>query len=872
MAEPTLQDVMTALQNADKAGDVEAAKRLAAIADKMRVAPSSEGGIPNEGFLGQANRGIADFVDFVNPFDDPAWQNVAGGRFYTGSSRDMMRNVGIAVAEEEPETIVQAAGRGLGEASAALLPIAKGLQALSKAQGVSQAVRQFADDAYRALLTPGGAAIEAGAGAVGAAAGEVAEEAGAPEWVQTTAELAAPAVAVPAAIAATRGTARAAGNIGAAAATGIPFAGPVIRRGANALRSTVREALPMTEGGAREVARDELRRSLGGEERAAELGQRIVDRPDLNITPAQQVEDPALLALERAAAEENPLLRERLIQRAGAARVQAEADIRGDDGDPSDARAFFNSRVQQAADAMRARTERVMASADEGMEAAYSRAQPEGVASSRMVGELKGELDDALQQERQLWAAVPITARVDTQNTRRLVQQLLDDTPWAQRRDVPADLREAFGDNGILGDQTTVRELHGLYSEMRRVARSAMAGNDQNKNRARIANAVADSILEDLGATDNATAVGRAINDARQFSRELHETFDQGAVGRVLKRTLDGDEMMTTEAALRRTVGRGGVEGAVASEEIERAAANASTPITDYLRRDFADAAVDPTEKFTPAKARRWLRDNRETLQRYPALMNELRRALTNREAAEAFAVRAKARIDLMQGGAVARFAGGPIEKAVPAILGADSPAVAARAIRATAAKDPSGAALAGIKGAFSDYLIQGALTREGGMSGERLIAVLNDRKMAAALREVFSTQEIANMRRVADALRKIDAAEASPSAGAVINRPANRVIDMVARVGAARAGGEFAQGSMGGSLQTANIFAGRAREFLGRMTNARARELLMDAIEDPELMRALLTEPGRIQNLRPEVRSKLAPYFIGGLAVAGEE
>lgn len=629
----------------------------------------------------------------------------------------------------------------------------------------------------------------------------------------------------------------------------------------------------MTEAGSRNVARDELQRIVGGPQRAAELGQGMrIDR-EFGLTPAQQSEDPGLLALERAAAEESPLLRERLVQQAATARIAGEAGLRDMGGDPDAARDFFSQRLRQVKASFEGRVDNVMRNATETVEGIVDRSMPEGAASSRMVAELKGELDDALQQERALWAAVPKAAAVETTETRALVRQLIDGTPWAQRRDIPGDLLEAFGENGAIGEQTDVQQLYGLYSEMRRVARSAMAGNDQNKNRARIANAVADAILVDLGAVDAETAIGRTINEARAFSRGLHETFDQGTVGRILKRTIDGDETMTPEGALRRTVGRGGPEGEVAAREIEDAAQAASTPITDYLRRDFVDKIVDPSGKFTPAAAKRWMRDNRDTLRRYPGLATELRRALTSREAADAFAVRAEARLKLAEDSAAARFTRGPIDKAVPSILGADSPAKAARAIRLSAARDRSGAAMAGVKGAFSDYLIGGATARDGALSGARLTAVLNDPKMSAAIRQIFSGPEIARMRQIATALQRVEAAEATPSAGAVINRPANRLVDIIARVGAARAGGQYAQGSMGGSLQTANIFAGRAQELVGRMTNARARELLIDAIEDPELMQTLLLDSGSARATSADVRRRLEPYFLGATsAAAGDD
>ena len=44
----------------------------------------------NNGFMGQLNRGIANtvggLVDFINPFDNPVWGDIVGGKFQTGSA------------------------------------------------------------------------------------------------------------------------------------------------------------------------------------------------------------------------------------------------------------------------------------------------------------------------------------------------------------------------------------------------------------------------------------------------------------------------------------------------------------------------------------------------------------------------------------------------------------------------------------------------------------------------------------------------------------------------------------------------------------------------------------------------------------------
>ncbi|MES2844866.1 MAG: hypothetical protein V4747_07560 [Pseudomonadota bacterium] len=580
----------------------------------------------------------------------------------------------------------------------------------------------------------------------------------------------------------------------------------------------------------------------------------------MNRTPAQQSGDPNLMGLERAAESESPLVRERLDLRATASRKAATDEIAGMGGKVKDAKTFFENRLKTFRSDMQARVDRMMKMAVESVEGVGPRSA-ETANSTAMVARVKGELDTQLQREGELWRAVPVDARIETRQTAGTVDTLIKETPWAQRRDIPADLQAAFGPNGPIGEATTVGELYGLYSEMRRVARSAMAGNDQNKNRARIANEVAEAILADLGAIGGESPAGRAINEARVFSRALHETFDQGAVGRILKRTLDGDEALSPETALARTVGRGGAQGLTDATKIETAAPKAGEEITDYLRGRFTDSIFGADGSFSPKRAEDWLRSNRELMARYPRVLTEFRRALNSRTAAEAFAVRADARMKLADAkSSPAEFNLGQDQKAVLSILGADNPAISARSIVATARKDATGKALAGVKGAFSDYLIGNAGSPDG-LSGPKLTALINDLNTSAALQQVYTPEEFGRLRRIATDLAKMETKGAT--VGDVMDSPANRLVEYVVRIAAARSGGQMGGGTIGGSMQTANIVTERARAMLRNLTNDKARQLLMDAIEEPALFKALLMEPRAIE-LNPTVRNKVAPYLTG--------
>lgn len=812
----------------------------------------------HNGVMGQVNAGIAEtfggLVDFVNPFDDPAW-----GKYRTGSAVDGlkagMNAIGADVATQGPQGFAQGFGRGTGNAAGAVIPVAKGLQAL---RGAGGAVGAFADDALQALGSYTGLSAEVMAGGISGAAGETAEDMGAPEWAQTAAEVAAP-LAVGGAIVKTPTALTGMGRL----AETLPVTGHAIKAG----KDVVKGFLPMTNAGARQIARARVHELVGGEDNAAALNKTIELNNELNLTPAQQSQDPRLLGLERQAALENPALSDRLFERQVQSRQTAQDEIDALSGDFGDATAFFDDQLKAFKGQMSDRVTQAMRIADDRLKAVGPR-RGEAENSSAVVRQIKSELEDQLAVESDMWARVPQDAPVSTSQTKTVVDRLVDETPWSQRRDIPQDLTSAFGENGAIGDTTTVKELYGLYSEMRRVARSAMAGTDQNKNLARIANEVAEAALKDLGTDLPDSEIGLAFNKARAFSRSLHETFDRGAVGRILQRDTQGNEAIAPAAALRRTVGRSGPQGMVDALDIQKAARGTAEDIDDYLRGRFAEAATNASGEFTPKTARTWLRNHSDVLNVRPDLRKEFFLALSDKQSADLFRIRTEARVKLLESGSsVSTFGAGSADHAVLSVISSKDPAKTAASIVSTARKDKSGKALSGVKAAFTDYLIGKTMSGTGRMSGAKLKAVLSDKNLRGAMRKVFADDELARLNKIGRSLSKLDS-ERVTEVSTVLNSPSNQILEYVVRVAAARHGGQLGGGTMGGSLQTANIFTNKARGYLNNLTNNKARQMLMDAVEDPALFKLLL-EPQSVQ-LKKQVRDRLAPYVAGTAAQGG--
>lgn len=841
-------------------------------------APSAQ-----EGALGQLNRGIArttgGLVDFINPFDDPVWQDTAIGRSFLGGSAEQgvvnaMRAGGAYVADTEPDTVLEGFTRGAGDAAGALIPIVKGLQALSKARGVPMSVAQFADDAYKSLTTRfmGGTATEVAAGGLAGAAEEGAEQAGAPEWVQQTA-----AIAAPGSLAALPATARLAGRGAGYVGEKLPVTGPLVTWARRLPGQVTAAVAPYTEAGARRIAGDRMVELAGSPERAEQLASRVTEDNPLRMTPAQQTGDPNMIALEQSVSSVDADLAARLRDRADTSVNLAREGLASAGGQPEAAQQFLADLYRRFANDMTARVNADVERATGGV-ANIRNVRPTSENSVRVMQAIDESLERELAEEARLWDAVPRGVQMPAVTARARAQQIIDATSWAQRDDIPRQVRELLEQP----EMQTVNELHGLYSKLRQVARSAMAGSDQNKNMARIANTVADAILEDLGAVDGTTAIGRQINEARTFSRTLHETFDQGEVGRLRTRTLDGDTTTAPEVALDRSVGRGGAIASVGDRQIGRATGgdpetglggDSRVFVADYIKERFNRRAFDAEGNFTRAGAAAFRRDNAELLARYPELRADIDEAVRAKLGADEMAERVAGRLAALRDkrrSAAARFIDAAPDKAFEAVLSDRNPASAAARLVASASKDPSGEALDGLKGAASEYLISKGFRISGGRqtaNADALVSIFENPRQVAALRRIFDSGEMTRLQRIARELVNLEASQRPQrDIGPIIEGRANRVVDMAARIVAARQGADLGGGGAA-SLQTAQMASSRMKEALGYLVADKASQLLADAIEDPALFRALLTEMTPKNEAR--IINRLWPYLIGGSVAA---
>lgn len=866
MAEYTYEQVVSALKAAHAAGKTEDARKLAQIASSMSQPEvmQEETGPTFMSVMGQINKEIAEgaggLIDFINPFDE-----------YTGSAveglKSAMRAGGIEVAEREAQGRLERAGAGIGQAASAIIPVAKGAQLLQKAGGL---VGKVAQQIAPSLMSTGGVAAELAAGAGSGAAQAEAERRGYGETAQQVAGLLG-GVGTGFAPLAARGV----GQAASAVADYLP-----LRAAGKAIAAQV---APFTKAGGETLGSKRFQELAGGKDRAEVVSERIGEESILGLSPAQMSGEEALIRAERKAMQDDPALAARI----EAQRVQSEATAMqalGQNGEVRVAQDFLQNRIASFENTLNNFVKAAQKSAEDKV---LKSNMGNEEASTVLGNELRRAKEAARSQERMYWNKIPQEVKIETPETSALVLGQPKQLGEYFKGDIPFEVKRFRKKYAKKDKMIKVKDINSLYSKLRSVQRDAMSGATPNSNQARLAGEVADAILRDLDAIQPSDDFGRAIFDARSFSKQLHDKFSKGTVGSLLQKKAGGEYKTPIELTLDRSIGQSGIKGALAQDDINRALSDLEGPIeaknvtADYIRNKFNERAFTDGQ-FSLRSAQAFLKSSEPLLGRLPTLRQEIVDAISAQKKVASAEQRVAPISKAVEKSTTAQFAYANPERALDAVAEAADPQKAMSALVQSAKKDASGAALSGVKAAMSKKIIQNSLDRlqtprvEGGPStelrGTKLSIVLDDPVMSKMIAEVYSPDEINRMRVISNELKKLDMSRVRGAVeGGMDPFQPNTVLASLARIVGARIGAKVGAGSAGTSLQAAQMGASRAQQILARLTNDKAQQIMVRALEDKELFRTLLLNPTNPKTIKRIERS-LAPYLVGAGAASQEQ
>lgn len=895
----TYSNVMEALRNAHSAGDTDAAKRIAIIADKLSREPGIEPQVNPlpymmKGFGTEVAEGIGGLTDIVHAGVEPVSEALGvpyADEPFMGSEYLKRKGEPYGLTYTDPRTIPEKMrpstrfGRVTGGGMLFLAPTLVAMR-LSKPKGLfGPIIEQFQQSPFRAT------AVEALTTTGAAFAGAIQEyfDPGAPWYGQMMTEV----------------------------AGGILTPGQAILRTTGHIETGLTNIFrKFTQSGREDIAQKDIMRELESwGENVDQVMSQVGDADDLlqGLPPAFRAKSPTLIGLTRKYIKEFPHLEDSAkkqiektsIRLNGAARLAVEL------GDPQlikgVAKARYmhfltltSARIRQAENAARVTAERV---------------QPgEAISTgSRRVREtLESSLSDFRRAENDIWSVVPDDIDINAENISdtvlrynelketRLLEGELFPSPienvlrkFKRVADQEAEIaaREANIQAGEIGgdlaaeaqawrmareggeeipeelERITSGDLKGLRSKALRWQRLMRSDDAPNWNMIDLLGEIADAALEDLSRVPGVDP--QDLADARAFSLQGNNLFSRTIVQELMGFKSTGGPRIRPEETLIKGLppSRKGVTAAATSEEIENAARLRELDHAQITRRttmqeqdDFIRNLVnDPsiynreTGRINDNALRAFRERNVEFLNRFPELRSQLRDA----QVTETFLKRRneavkKARKKAESKSIINQLTGTEHpDKVIGEILRGPNPIQEYTRLANTAKRaGPEG--LEGLRTATFEWIFDRALSKGELMDSEEVMRLLYMRpdKNSASIKDVMVSTGVmtqGHVNRLAHVMRLIRHVEKGLEMGRhideVIDDP-NLLEDVIPRlIGANLAGSSAVAQNTGSSLLLAHSGSKWGTHYMNAIPVKFTKEIIVEALEDSSFFMGLLTK-----------------------------
>ena len=492
--------------------------------------------------------------------------------------------------------------------------------------------------------------------------------------------------------------------------------------------------------------------------------------------------------------------------------------------------------------------------------------------------------------ERELWAQVDGEIPMNVENVTQRAGELRDRLLEVERLPKVVEDELAFwagrAEENPGQPVTNVGRLLIFRSRMLKLSREAAAKNDWSD--ASIYGALAEAALDDL--TANADLItGGAIDTARAFSRQYHETFSQTFAGDALKRADEGGLRLPPELVAKRALASGEELGELQFRQLAEAAAMAGEEQLSRMLKVQQDTVryaanqlfIDGTvslKRLTAFRAK-----NRELLERFPELNQQLQDVDSAQRFFDNTAVQVKAtQKSIKEDAAFAKLIGGEDPAtAVGRVIQGQNPIMELGALqtfaRQTDANVGNTDATRGLESSVFNWLFDKAVDQRGDFSFSAYQQLL-DRPItpsAPPLKDVLVNSGVigqADMDRVGAFLARAHAVEAALASGRRLDKVdlgEDMVFDTVARVIGAKVGA-YTPGRHSLIAQAAG--ARLARQVLDQLPQAKIKQLIMEMARNPELMATVL-EKGGTYHIRQQRALQLNAFLLqAGLLPGWEE
>ena len=831
--------------------------------------------------IAQTLGGPVDLADWKikDTIGEELYGKIFSGKPFLGSKyiQGWMADKGIAFSPDEPlpDTLAGSVGKAIGAAAGTLVPFGaatKGLAAAKNATTTAAAIvqniaRQAVESPKTFMATDAAVALLSGLGGYEMRKAYPDSDV-ASLWGETLGGLS--PITLPVVY-----------NL----ATRFTLSGNIFRIARNMVEKTIEGLSP---DGAKVRVETRFQTAAGVPGEAVRNMQADV-LPEANLTPAQKTSNRGLLAIEKAVLESSDTLK----NKSDIQISEATKAIRGSLEDLGGGVPIVKTEEQlQAArqyvsDLVDTRVRIALQRSEERLGAMKPRATRE---ENNLV--TREELTDALAaaraQESAAHNAVPSELIMPTAASRTAYQEIIANTPLAQREDIPGIARTFLGRErpviekidpdiesmkslsdsaknrmqearltesaGKFGDEVELGELQGLRSKLLEDAREARAAGHYNK--ARIAGIISDAILDDLGAQAGNVQgeAGAKLRFALDVSRDLNDRFNSGTVGRILGTERRGPPRVAEALTLEVSTGTGGPKARVATQAMLDAA---DTPVLrgaveDFLRDEFQRMVIRDG-KLSDSGFLSYMKKYRDVFFDFPELKKQVADAFRANESAIFAQKRADGLARTLNDPKISKaavFLKEPTDDAFKRVASSSNPGEVMKELVRQVGRDETGEALNGLKTGFGNYLLAKATIRaetaagDNILSGKALTTLLGKGPVADMAKALFTPQEIDRLNVIAATAKRIEIAISTPAAAGIILDSPSLLVSYLARFIGAAAGRRIGRAAgSGGTVQIPGMASDLALKVSQRAIKDPALKIILSAVQDEELFRALLTD-----------------------------
>jgi len=341
-----------------------------------------------------------------------------------------------------------------------------------------------------------------------------------------------------------------------------------------------------------------------------------------------------------------------------------------------------------------------------------------------------------------------------------------------------------------------------------------------------------------------------AYRVATTFTRRMHETFDQGIIGRVLTSNTKSGETVLSEETLKVLLASGRERQAAGARELTDIAILqeqvGGQPVRESSILKGAQefiAAKFQKEVIDPESAANFMIDNEEALRRFPQLRNVIAEAMQDIGIQSGKLDAVKVGKAAIEKSVFAKIAGLNGKKAINSIIGQKDPAKTARELKKLISQDPD--ALRGFQRDIADVVLDRSLAVSRGLPTlEKQVSKANMSKILKELDPIIKTFYTPAQRKNLVSLQteasKLQTLREQVAGG--VNLPRNMLMDLIARgTGARLASSLVSGGGAGPSLIAAQAGSTAGRSIIFAIPESATKAVLEKAMLDKDLMSKLL-------------------------------